>query len=164
MTFIYDDNDPTPLGDDGDDRTAEAEQSRVLQINVLRSQLRAGLVEAMKQRDPGAMSVLRSAIAALDNAEAIDEADMIDPVAADGWAPVERFDDSPNDFIAGARVGVGSTEAPRRSLSVDDVRSILQSEITDRINAARHYATRGRHDLAEELRDQAEILRHYLPH
>lgn len=163
MTFIYDDNDPTPPGDDGADRVAEAEDSMVMEINVLRSQLRSGLVAAMKQRDGSAVSALRSAIAALDNAEAIDQSDMIDPVDPDRWAPVGHRGDVSSDLIAGATAGVGSTEMPRRSLNVAEVRAILQSEVTDRINAARHYTTRGRHDLAEELRSQADILRGYVP-
>lgn len=70
---------------------------------ALRDALRRDLTRAMKAREPDAVSALRTAIAAIDNAEAVP-------------AP----DDSPattSGHIAGARAGIDAAEAARRNLS-----------------------------------------------
>jgi uncharacterized protein YqeY len=58
---------------------------------------------------------------------------------------------------------VGSTEAKRRALTIDDVRALLQTEIADRTAEADRYDTHGRHEAASQLRREADALREYLP-
>ena len=64
---------------------------------ALRDALRRDLASAMKAREPDAVSALRTAIAAIDNAEAVP-------------APDERAATT-SGHIAGARAGLGAAEA-----------------------------------------------------
>ena len=88
---------------------------------VLRATMRADLSVAMKTRDSLAVSALRTAIAAIDNAESVDGATQT----------VQN-----NTHIAGAASGLGSAEAARRVLSPADVRAILHAQIEDRATEA----------------------------
>lgn len=106
----------------------------------LRGRLRAELVQAMKQRDRVAVGVCRTALAAIENAEAV-------PVTS---APAAGA-------VEGSPVGVGAAEAPRRELGEPEVRAILVGEIVERQGAASGLAA-SRQDRAEELRHEAEVL------
>jgi hypothetical protein len=115
---------------------------------LLRAALRADLITAMKARDSDAVAGLRTAIAAVDNAEAVDR--------PDGAATTT------SEHFAGAHVGVGSTEAARRDLTVDDVRAILQEQIAEcSVEADRHDAL-GQPEAAARLRREADAIRKYL--
>lgn len=116
-------------------------------VHDLRSALRADLVTAMKARRTEVVSALRTAIAALDNAEAVSAPDV----------PVE----SVSEHVAGVGVGLGSTERERRALSVDEVRSLLRAQVQERINEAERYDSHGRSEAAERLRREADALRKY---
>jgi uncharacterized protein len=86
-------------------------------VQALRAALRDGLNTALKARDAEALSAIRTAIAAIDNAEAI--------ATTDTQRPVTSAD------IAGASSGVGSTEAVRRSISTGQLRDILADQIAE---------------------------------
>ncbi|MFJ8991000.1 hypothetical protein ACIRQH_11535 [Streptomyces sp. NPDC102279] len=116
---------------------------------ALRSLLRADLVAAMKARRTEAVTALRTAIGVIDNAEAVE-------------APTRSASHAVSEHVAGARNGVGSTEAERRVLSVDDVRNLLQSQIDDRAGEADRYDTYGQRDAALRLRREADVLSRYL--
>lgn len=115
----------------------------------MRDKLRADLKVALKARDRGATTALRSALAAIDNAEAV-------PAA-------QRDDGDAAEHVAGATLGVGTAEADRRELTEAEVRSIIQNEVTERTVAAEEYEQLGRDDLAEQLRSAAEVLSRHLP-
>ncbi|MFI9584043.1 GatB/YqeY domain-containing protein [Streptomyces sp. NPDC052236] len=115
----------------------------------MRASLRDDLKAALKARERVAITALRSALAAIDNAEAV-PADY----------PIDRLPG--NDHIAGAAAGVGAAEAERRHLTEADLRSIVENEIRERSLAAQEYEQLGRNDLAERLRAEAEVLRPYL--
>ena len=87
----------------------------------LRDRIRAALLDARRARDAETVSTLRTALAALENAEAV-----------------------PTDQSAGALgdspVGVGATEAERRVLSDADERAVLDAEIASLHEAGRAYA------------------------
>lgn len=106
----------------------------------LRRRLRARLVQAMKERDTVVVRVCRTALAAIENAEAV-------PVTV---APAAGA-------VEGSAVGVGAAEAPRRELGEPEVRAILAGEIVERQGAASGLAA-SRPDRAEELRHEAEVL------
>ncbi len=106
-------------------------------------ELRHALTAAVKARDAVAVSALRSALAAIENAGAVDSA----------HAP--RPDSGP---IAGAVPGVGAGEVARRTLSPEDVRAVVAAEVEHRRTAAREYVALGRPDRAERLRAEADIL------
>ncbi|QNG20972.1 hypothetical protein G4H71_08770 [Rhodococcus triatomae] len=125
---------------------------------VLRSAMRADLVAAMKERRREVVAVLRTALAALDDAEAVAApAAQSSPVAAPAaQSPVQ------GGHVAGARVGVGSTEVERRVLSLADVRAVLEAQIAERTVEAERYDTYGQHDAANRLRREAGVLGAYL--
>jgi uncharacterized protein len=104
----------------------------------------------MKARDEVAVAALRSAIAAIDNAEAVEV------------RGAERRQAS-SEHIAGASAGVGSAEAERRPLSDADIEGLVRAQADDRFRAAQEYEELGRDDVAERLRHEAELLRAYLP-
>ena len=115
---------------------------------ALRSLLRADLRAAMKARDREAVSALRTALAAIDNAEAVQAPD----------APAGQQ----SEHVAGATAGVGSAEAARRVLSADDVRALLRAQIDERRTEAEVYETGGQADAAARLRREADTLGAYL--
>lgn len=112
--------------------------------------LKTGLREAMRARDAVAVSALRSALAALGNAEAVDVGPPAGPTLAT------------NAHVAGTTLGVGAAEVERRSLSEDEQRAVLQVEIDERLSAASQFDIAGRPDRAERLRAEATVLAGHL--
>ena len=112
---------------------------------TLRDRMRGALPGAMRARDGVAVAALRSALAAIDNAEAVDPG--LAPQPADG-----------HEHLAGTVVGVGTTEAPRRALTDTEVAAIVRMEVDDRRSAAADYERRSRGDQAERLRREADVL------
>lgn len=115
----------------------------------MRDILREDLKTALKNRDRGAANALRSALSAIDNAEAV----AVDqPVVAGG-----------GEHVAGSTVGLGSGEVERRQLSEAEVRAIVENEVLERTSAAEEYEQLGRADLSEQLRSAAAVLSRHLP-
>jgi uncharacterized protein YqeY len=112
----------------------------------LRERLRLSLRAAMRAKDGVAVSALRSALAALDNAEAV-------PVVVSG-APTTATQAQ----VVGTITGVGAAEAARRTLTVDEERAVVQAEVGDRFSAASEFDALGRRDQAERLRLEAAVL------
>jgi uncharacterized protein YqeY len=115
------------------------------QIDSLRDRLRAAVPVAMKARDRRAVAALRSALAAIDNAEAVD----VGTTARAG-------------AIEAAPVGVGAAEVARRVLSETDIAALVQGEIDDRRAAADTYAAAGHGDRAADLVAEADALAPYV--
>ena len=109
----------------------------------LRTVLQSALLPAMRAGDADTVAVVRSALAAIANAEAV-PAPSITPA-----------DEGP---VAGAVTGVGSTEAPRRELTADEVREVVEHERQDRVQAAEESEAGGLGEYAARLRTQAAIL------
>lgn len=115
--------------------------------HVLRATMRADLSVAMKSRNSQAVGALRTAIAAIDNAESVDT----------------TADTATNSaHVAGAAMGLGAAEAPRRTLSPTEVRTILQGQIDERTTEAERYEALGQTDAAAKLRGEAQVLAEYL--
>ncbi len=113
---------------------------------TLRERLSASLGAAMRGRDDVAVSALRSALAALDNAQAVDAAQPGGPVVAT------------HPRLAGTAAGIGAAEVERRSLTENEERGVLQAEIDERLSAAGQFDLGGRPDRAERLRAEAAVL------
>ena len=113
-----------------------------LQVPI-RDRLRAALRTAMKARDTLAVDAIRTALAAIDNAEAVEIADTT-------AFSVSR--------IAGSVAGVASTEVPRRSLTEAEMAELVEREAADRRSAAEGYEQEGYPKRAAELRDSAAVL------
>jgi uncharacterized protein len=112
---------------------------------VLAERLRDALRAAIKARDRVAVSALRSALAAIENAEAVEGTG-----AARRGLAIEQ---SP---------GLGGAEVRRLDLAEADVIRIVRAEIADREAAARTYASAGQADRAELLLAEAAALRAHL--
>ena len=113
---------------------------------TLRDRLQAGLVAAMKGKDTIGTRAIRSALAAIGNAEAVEATTP----AASGDA-----------HIAGSARGLGAGDAPRRELTELDLLELLGTEITDRRQHAREYEALGQADAAARLRAEAALLESY---
>jgi len=158
----------------------------------IRSRLRRALPAAIKARDLPAVAALRSALAAIDNAEAVDITRTPSPMkappassrtatAADsGVPPGGRVAGEPPDPgpdrdsgrvpgagpdpspVAGALVGVGAGEMERRRLTGEEMEAIVRGEVVDRRAAARSYEDAGEAGRAQRLREEADVLGGYL--
>lgn len=112
----------------------------------LRKRLRAALVSAMKARDAVATPALRSALAAIDNAEAV-------PAGSETLRGLA---------IEEAPIGAGAAEAARRTLTGADIEAIVRADIDERLAAALEYERANHAERAEVLRAQAQILSGFL--
>jgi uncharacterized protein len=106
--------------------------------------LQAALRVALKQRDTAAVSVLRSALAAIANAEAL-------PAPAPGGGAVGRY-------VAGSMTGLGAAEASRRVLTEAEIDGLVAAEVAERRAAAARYEQTGHADRADRLRREADAL------
>lgn len=101
---------------------------------ILRERLEADLRTALKDRDALRVSVLRTTLSALSNAEAVDP------------SLVDRH----------------VTEAPRRELGEDDIRLVVERERDELRTSATRLLRVGAGDRARELVVQARVLDRYL--
>jgi uncharacterized protein YqeY len=111
----------------------------------VQSRLSRALRDALRGRDQAAISALRSALAAIANAEAVDPAGR--PAAATGSA-----------HFAGAAAGPGATEAARKELTETAVQDIVRAEIADRQTAIGQYRRGGHAERADRLRAEITVL------
>ena len=113
-----------------------------------RTRLRTALLAARKDRDAVRVSALRSALSAIDNAEAVPPATPVDAPSS--------------GTIAGGVVGLGAAEAARRALSDEQIRAVMRTEIDERETAAAEVAAGGHVRHAATLREEAAVLSHLL--
>lgn len=113
----------------------------------MRTRLRSDLLVAIKARDVVAIAALRCALAAIENAQAVDV-----PAAPHV---------SGSQYVAGA-VSAQGAEVERRELTDTDKRGLVQSQVDQRTIAAHEYEKLGHQDAADQLRAEAGVLRGYL--
>ena len=114
----------------------------------LRARLQQALRAALQARDSAAVSALRSAQAAIGNAEAV-----VPPPPPQSPAP------GGNRHFAGSVGGLGAAEAPRRVVTEQQASEIVRGEIAERHDAADLYERFGHADRAARLRREADALR-----
>jgi hypothetical protein len=141
--------------------------------------MRRGLVGAMKARDKQAVEALRSALARIDNAEAVDpdgfdpeedDAELFDAAGFDDEAVDDEMVDAPppgyrgegHAAVAGSVLGVGAAEVARRVLTSEETAAIVRDDAEEREIAADVLERVGRSEQAERLRAQAKLLTTYL--
>jgi uncharacterized protein YqeY len=107
---------------------------------ALKERLRADLKAAMQARATDEVRLLRTLIAALDNAEAV-------AVAQDKYVP-RPFGDP-------------GAEVPRLELDDEAVNGLLASEIGTRLAAAGDYDRHAKCEEAERLREEAGLIERY---
>src|SRR6185503_4429007 len=110
-------------------------------VDVVRTHIRTDLREAMRAKRMDEVAVLRTLIAALDNAEAITVAP-------------ERYTER--------AFGDPATEVPRKLLSAAEVAAVLEAEQREKLTAAAELERAGRAADAVKLRDAAAIVSRYL--
>jgi uncharacterized protein len=126
-------------------------------MSTVRSRLRVALRAAMKERDAAAMSALRSALAAIDNAEAV-PASRQPSAAPPSEAALSEAAPSENVPIAGGVAGLGGAEVPRCAITEEEAAAIAAAEAADRRAAARDYRAAGRADRADRLFSEAQAI------
>ena len=99
--------------------------------------MKSELIRAMKERDVIRVSVLRTTLAALGNAEAVHD-------------------------VTAKPAGLYSTEVERRELSDTEEREVLGREHRELLTAAQEMATLGQESAAAELRAKAQVLTEFL--
>lgn len=121
--------------------------------SALRTALRARLTTAMRERDRATVATLRSAVAALENAEAV----PVDELRAGGAGGAGALGAS-SEHVAGAAIGVGAAEAERLVLDDDAESAIVRAEVATLHEAAEAYEAAGHADRAAEARISAATL------
>ena len=116
----------------------------------VRTVLRRDLAAAMKARDSVSVSALRSALAAIENAEAVDMTTNPPPATE-------------NSHIAGSVSGLGNAEVERRVLGDGEAERLVRDEAEERQSVARDLERAGCHQRAARLRAEADVLLRYLP-
>lgn len=111
----------------------------------IRGRLRAALPTAMKAREREAVAAIRSALAAIDDAEAVDA----------GAAGLRTVD---SEHVAGTVGGLGAGEVARASLDEAGARAVVTREVAERRDAAAEYDRLGQPAEAERLRAGADAL------
>jgi uncharacterized protein YqeY len=101
-------------------------------VEPLRSRLSADLLTAMKARDTETIATLRCLLAVLDNAGAQD----------------------PKAFGS-------STEVPRKSLTQEELRTLMNAEVNSRRSAIIEYERGGRHQDAARLGAELILISRY---
>ena len=107
---------------------------------ALKERLRADLKAAMQARANDEVRLLRTLIAALDNAEAV-------PSVQTRYVP-RQFGDP-------------GGEVARRELDGSDVETVLAAEAESRLAAAADYEQHGRSEDAARLRREADLIARY---
>jgi uncharacterized protein len=110
-----------------------------------RQRLQLALREALRARDTIAVSALRTALSAIDNASAV----PVESTPAPGTG---------GPHFAGAVSGLCAAEAERHALTEPEVEQIVRAEVAERQAAAHDYDQAGRPDEAERLRREASVL------
>ena len=110
-----------------------------MSAGVLKERLRADLKAAMRARKSSEVGVIRTLIAAIDNAEAV---------------PIEGFQERlrQREFIG---------EVTRRELDAAALDAVLTAETQSRLAAADDYERNGRADEGARLRSEADLIARY---
>jgi uncharacterized protein YqeY len=106
-------------------------------MTSLAARIRADLAEALKERDMARAKLLRTTLAAIENAEAVEGVRSVEGV-------------------------VGYGDVSRRTLTDEDVSGIISREVEEWQFALAEYERIGQDEKAETLRYELGILRGYL--
>jgi uncharacterized protein len=113
--------------------------------SAVRQRLRYALTAAMKERDAVAVGALRSVLAAIDNAEAVDAGQARPPEVS-------------HARLAATVSGLGAGDIVRRSLTDAELEQVVRREVTERVSAAAEYERAGQREHAEQLRREAQVI------
>jgi uncharacterized protein len=111
----------------------------------LRTALRSRLKAAMRAGDRQTAGAMRSVLAALENAEAVP-----------GTSQATSLTQS--EHVAGAALGLGAAEAPRRVLFAADERALVEREVAELRQSAALFAEAGKDERRLELLEVAAAV------
>jgi len=111
----------------------------------LPERLSQALRDALRARDQAAIAALRSALAAISNAEAVNAGEPRSAVSG-------------SRHFAGAAAGLGAAEVARKELTEPAVRDMVRAEIADREVAAGQYRQGGHAERADRLQAEIAVL------
>ncbi|NTV44705.1 MAG: hypothetical protein HGA67_03345 [Candidatus Yonathbacteria bacterium] len=115
-------------------------------VETLKETLSRDLIIALREKDVPAVTAIKSLMARIDNAGAVDvQAPLAMPMAGG---------------VAGASGDRRLTEVSRKEVSEDDVARIIREEIDEIVGTLDILARHGRPD-EEHLAEQADVLRRY---
>lgn len=118
-------------------------------LTALRARLRNDLKTAMKARAGVDVAAIRSLLAALDDAQA---------VPAPAHVPASSL---VGEQVAGASVGVGSTDVARLELTDAEIALVVDGQIEERRAAATTFDAVDQPGAAERLRAEARVIEGY---
>jgi uncharacterized protein YqeY len=104
----------------------------------LRERIKADLPAAMRERQTVVVATLRSLMAAIDNAGAVEQGPPSGPIVG------------------------RPADAPRKTLSDPDARKIVQAERDERTEALVTYERLGKTKDADRLREELSVIARYL--
>lgn len=111
---------------------------------MIQTRIRAALKQAMIDRDRSAVDLLRTVLGALDNATAVTSAE-------------------PGLAVEASPVGAGASDVQGRCLSEGEIVKILESEATERDEAAVVYRTNRQDERARRMEEEATLIRSFIP-
>jgi uncharacterized protein len=114
---------------------------------ILLTRLRGDLRAAMKAQRREEMAALRTLIAAIDNAQSVEDSAPAPP--------------SPSEHVAGGAPGLRAADAARRELSERDLQRIIEAELWERDAQAERLTLLGRVDDASRLRYEVDVIARY---
>ena len=109
-------------------------------VTELRNQMSQDLRTAMKSRNKAAVSLLRTLMATLDNAEAV----AVDHATLPKVPTTDRY------------------EAARKELTADEVQQLLEQELADRQRTQEEFEALGLADEVERLQIEIDLIAAYL--
>lgn len=112
-------------------------------VDAIKARLRADIRAAMSAKQMTEARVLRTLLAALDNAEA-------HPVVAGHTPYVEH------------PFGDKAVEVARKVLSTEDIEAVLKAELEERVTAARDLEQHGKTAEASALKAEAALVARYI--
>jgi hypothetical protein len=127
-----------------------------MQTSTLRQALRDRLVLAMRERDRPTVATMRTALAALENAEAVV---VTGPGAPDSvGGPALDALSAGSEHVALAATGLGAAEADRRVLAAAQEAAIMRAELDALEAAGAEYERAGHDDRAAAARTASAEL------
>jgi uncharacterized protein len=100
----------------------------------IRNHLKTELLKAMKARQNGTVTVLRSLLAAIDNAEAVELSVPVEPVFGT------------------------SADVPRKMLTEQQIRAVVENEAHERRSARARYERLGAYEAVQQMSAELKVI------
>ena len=126
--------------------------------DAIKAGLELALRAAIKARDTVAVSALRSALAAIGNAEAVPQPTGSTTSTSTEAGVAQAHGAAASQHVAGGAMGLGAAETDRKTLTGDETAALVRNEIAERQAAARQYEDAGHQERAARLLREARVI------